>query len=468
MPIRAIAPLSIAGRSRALLARAAAWSGASRLAVAAVLAVAAYRIAVLLPYSATPTLYPDSHSYLRLPPFGELLTSLRPPLVPLVYAFLGQQPETIALFQLGLSVLGWSLLAGAVYRFAGGAAAGLGGALGILALSLHGSVSQWEHILLAESLSTSLMALLLAAAFEYGHRERVAVLVGFVAAAALWSFTRELNAHVSLVVAGALLLPGVRRRPLRHGLALACVAAVLGLAIWSSERAGRWVYPFYNVMCRRILTSPEATAFFSDRGMPTPEALALVAGTWAGSSGRYIFVTPNLAGWRAWVREDGRRVYALYLVRHPVYTATPLVAEFGAIYAPELRYHWRGPAFTPPLGAGLDRALASPWLPLTGLVLALVAAVRAPPQRRVLPAALVALSIPLGLALWHADPRGIPRHCQPVSVLLKIGIVTALAGWAGSSPSRSAPSLEAAPIASEAARRGRDPRASDRVATEER
>src|SRR5919198_5526248 len=119
---------------------------------------------------AVPRLTPDTIEYQRiaaLPLSPDFFSELKPWAVPLLYKLLpGTAAVSVPVAQLLISIAAWLVLAFAFGRcFTGRRLRLLATAL-VLAFSCSPLVAQWDGVLLSESLSLSLLALVLACALE--------------------------------------------------------------------------------------------------------------------------------------------------------------------------------------------------------------------------------------------------------------------------------------------------------------
>lgn len=406
-------------------------------------AVALVRLWSELPFSEEPLFFRASRMYLRDLGPEALLMRGRAPLVPLVFHLLGRDPQLIAIMQIGVSIVAWSLLAWSAHSFVGGGRRGLIAAGLILLLGASGRVSLWDRTMMLESISLSLLALVVAAALGYERSGQLKFLVLFLIASGIWVMARESNYLGVGLIAAALLIPRAKLHRLRHGAALLAVVGLIVFADWRIDGAGRWVFSFYNVVGARVLPDEDAVRFLQDRGMPVSPALLRMAGRDGGDDERFFYNSPELSEWRDWVQDEGRRSYALFLLAHPLASLKPLVSDFDTIFgvaAGEFRSRGDTAAGSParapyvaPFGEWLDDLLE--WRGLSLILLAaFVAAVfqSLRPSSRLLlplfPALLVVVGIPFGLILWHADAMGTARHCLPAAVIQWIGLILVLTG----------------------------------------
>jgi hypothetical protein len=261
----------------------------------------------------------------------------RPWTVPVFYKLLGNDPNSIALFQLSLSIICWGLLAFFVAR-----AVRLSWlkpiAFGIILLfSLSAEIILWDGIMLCDSVSLSLMALFIASwlwLLEGWDLRKAALLV---ALAFLWSFVYDTNAWAVLIIA-ALLLTGVtaRRFQGRYVLIASAFAVIFAVNDVSANRAHRWVVAFMNNVGMRILPSSEKTAYFAELGMSITPALMERTEKKAWSDNWAFFKDPALQQFRDWLYARGKSSYLRFLLSHPAMTIQEPLRHPEELLAPEL------------------------------------------------------------------------------------------------------------------------------------
>jgi len=150
------------------------------------------------------TLYPDSGDYLRIAQraWGDPLfwIGVRPAGVPLLYRLVGAAPEAIGWLQLLASIAAWGVLAWAVLRAARTPLAGLLSFGVVLAFSLGLDILRWDRIVLSESLSLSLLALVLAAWLWLMEGWSWGKAATLLTVSALWMLARETNTYLGALL----------------------------------------------------------------------------------------------------------------------------------------------------------------------------------------------------------------------------------------------------------------------------
>lgn len=360
----------------------------------------------------------------------------------------GGSHDAVAWLQLVLSCASWLVLAFAVARPLRGAVARLAALVLVLAFAASSEVAAWDRTLLSESVSTSLFAFLMAAWLWWGERWRAgagrgaALVVGLLAA--LWGFARESNglfllllASVAMIVALLDPLAQVRRRRLQAVALAVLLATVFALAQSVAERGERWLFPLLNVIGRRVLPSPERTAFYVAAGMPVTPRLEAMRGEFASGQDWAFYQAPELASFRDWVHARGRHTYLRDLTLHPVRTLGEPLVDARQLVCPDLQVY-RPPGYEPGAADRLWTSLcpdatarALPGVALAAGVLLALSAVLA--RDRVssrglfvalTTAALLVAWPVLTWLTWHAiGEMEVGRHVLWATLLLRLGVI---------------------------------------------
>ena len=369
----------------------------------------------------------DTPAYVRVS--GEALFSkdfwanTRPPVFPLLLKYYAADKVKIAAFQAAFSIFAWGMLAlsmaYALKGFLRPIAFGL-----ILALSLDHHIAGWDMVLLTESLSVSLMALFLAVwlwllrNWSWG-KVGILSLVAF-----LWAFTRDTNGWILLMLATLTLLGvlffGARKRYLSVALAFGLIFA---LSNFSANKGDRWVFPFQNVLAQRILTDQEATAFFSDCGMPITLELLDLAGGFANSNDRAFYTAPTLQPYRDWLKVGGKSCYMRWLISRPLTSLREPWPDLVWLLAFEEADSFYPQLYQPILPWYAEHILypqnAVFWLWVLTTIGALIAIWKKVWKTNpawVVFIALCPLIYPHLFIVWHADVPGTHRHALTVSL----------------------------------------------------
>ncbi|MFC2172002.1 hypothetical protein ACFLU6_05145 [Acidobacteriota bacterium] len=375
---------------------------------------------------------PDSSVFIDMasqPLFGSgLWAGLRPPVVPLIYKILGNHSGLVVLFQWLLSVICWSLLALSLTRviklkWLKIVACGV-----VLLFSMSTEIIVWEKIIQSESITLSLLALFVASWLWLLQSWQWTKALVTMAVAALWVFTRESNAWIVLCLAVILIITGVVWRSQRRGLVMAAVFIGLFLINDISSNAGqRWIFPFLNVLAKRVLPDPAYLAYFEQRGMPVSPALMRRSTRWASSDDWAFYHDPDLEEFREWMHRSGKSTYVRFLLTDPSRTLQDPLRNLETLIYIDTGY-FAPLDFIPILPKSVNDivffrrfVLVFAWSVAVSFGIALALAVR---QRRliwIVPLLLIFLAYPHGIIVWHGDAMEVERHALQLSVHLRLG-----------------------------------------------
>jgi len=394
------------------------------------------RLLYAQPALAKPRVMDDTQAYLRISnqPLldAKFWGDSRPLVFPLLLKIAGQDVSTAATLQLGFSILAWTLLGlsvAASLRTRGLAPFAFGL---ILALSLVRHLAGWDFTMLTESLSVSWFVLFLAAGLWLLRGWRIERVIVLIVVGLFLAFTRDTNAYLLLMLAGLLVLAVIFRWTEPRTLILS--TAFVGIFLLNNANAdlgGRWVFPFLNVMGRRILPNSQAVAFFESNCdlVVTPGLMAL-EGEFANGQSRAFYNDPNLADFRSWVYPHGKSCYMRWLASNPVRSGAEAFEQFGPLVAfPDVDNYFTR-FYRPVLPAFVERVLYPDRFILWIFVAVTAAALAAIPLRawrgNPLWAAFILLVLPIFPHLfitWHGDAMAPARHA------LSVGLELYLSAW---------------------------------------
>ncbi len=329
----------------------------------------------------------------------------RPWTTSLFYKLLRIDPQRIAKFQLAFSTICWGLLALCVARTLRSSWLGPIAFTMILVFSLSAEIIMWDGVILSDSISLSLMALFIASwlwLVEDWQWFKVALLT---LAAFLWSFAKDTNAWVVLMIAALIIIAvAARRIQGRYVLIASVFALIFVMNDVSANRAHRWVVAFMNIVGLRILPSPERTAYFAELG------------------------NPGLQNFRDWLHADGKASYIRFLLAHPAMTTQEPLRHPEELLAPELK-NYAPVNFSPILsGALAEIVYVKIWGLLliwaAGIVVGLVVGLGLWKHRKavIVSLALIVLAYPHAVLVWHGDPNEIGRHALQAGVHFRLGL----------------------------------------------
>ena len=392
-----------------------------RLGVGHWLAIGAGLVRLALLFSSSGVITPDTFDYVRqsrLPLWSAAFWgSQHPPLLALLWKplpglALSVDPVRIGSLAPALllnAVVGaacWGFLAVTLSHGARTVAGRWMVLAGVLGLSLLPEVAGWDRSGLSESVSLSLVALVLALSVCYARepsRGRALALGGAALAATL---ARDTN-FVLCAVALAPILLATRRR---WTAVVACVALACVLSVYGQVHGRRSELPTRNAIAAEV-NRHQAALWFRARGLPwridTPVLLA--------ERPQSAFeVDPRAAALRTWLDSHGRTAWVAYLRTHPA-RSTHYFSHLDFVYAPSralLESYWGAHLRGPNVGVGL-------LLLLGGLTL-----IGARRSRELLVLASFGLAtLPLGLAIWDADAVEFERHAVVIPVVARVVVL---------------------------------------------
>jgi hypothetical protein len=288
----------------------------------------------------------------------------------------------------------------------------------VLTFSLTTEVILWDALLLSESVTFALCALLIAVWILLIRSPRPLWATAVLVLSLLWAFARDTNAYVlvsvALLVAFTLVRGGHRR--LKLVLALGCCAIFL-LAYGSAQEGKRGLQPMVDVVDHRVLTTPSLQRYFVARGFD-----------------------PNV-NWPigSWIRNRSQGVYASYLLKHPGYTlAAPFHGHQHTLFStsdnaaslidPNLSiYNDNASHRFLPLPRMLEHiffprgiALICVLLALVLVAAAAVAGIAGASYTWLVPLGILATTYPQFLVAWHESGLEVDRHALEASLLLRL------------------------------------------------
>jgi hypothetical protein len=375
-----------------------------------------------------------SHSLLSL----DFWAGARAWTLPLLYKIAPDGASGQASAQFVVSVVCWSLLAAAVARcLRAGVYRYLAFAV-VLLFSVALPIVQWDRILISESLSISLTALVLAAWLELVRAPRPVTVVGVLVVSVLWVFARDSNGIVALcivplVLVWALWRPGPLGRVWVLGLAGGLAATfALSLLATGTEAAQlrRTERPILHVIGRRVLADPSETRWFRQHGMPKPPPRVVkyrrsLAGIVEGT----IPSDPATDRFLDWARRHGRGVLARYLAAHPWQTVRQTFDHRRRLLS-GVTVGYLSPNQPRVLPGWLDRRIYPRrlrtiylWFLVVGVGALVVWRWRGASPTWLVPVGALLLQIPHAIVVYQGDTLEIPRHGILVAVTVRLAIL---------------------------------------------
>jgi hypothetical protein len=375
-------------------------------------------------FTRPPIRYPDTGTYMHVDLLGR--TGDRLWTVPVLFTAL--PTDSVRTFaQLVIGIACWSALALAVGQSLGHRIVARAGAVLILLLGLCIQVTEWDQILLSESLALSLTAALVAAMLWVRLSPTPRRLAAMLAVLVLWVFNRQLQAALFVLVAVVAIAWIVLRR--RRFIALAGALAVL--AIWAGYATAVSSKPIirenaHDLLVLRLFQSPENADYFERRGMPQIAALKKEAAT--KSDGGVLDPVYQNREWQTWIDAHWRLAYAGWLLRHPIEDIRVPITDVPNELSGFPNYGSVRPALPAPIQDALwERTVPAGDVPsLVVLTLLLwVVSLRAgrPSSLDMFGALLLAFATLWYFAGWHMGAVELPRILIPVAALLRVSLI---------------------------------------------
>jgi hypothetical protein len=414
--------------------------------VLAALAYIGLRLGAFLPSSIRT--FPDSPSYLHAAgqPLlsADFLAGSRVWTLPLLYKVLPNSDAVRSAAQLTISIGCWLTLAAvAAWCVERRGLRPVAFCL-VLLFSLSVWVTQWDPVILSQSLAVSLAALVLASWLAFVRAPGKWTIAAVLATTLLWSFTRDSNAYVSLFAVPFVLVSAMVASARRAVVVLTVgLVAIFGVFAFARSRSTAQANPqsqTLNVIGMRVLTGEGELEYFRDHGMPYPERLRSLAGHMLGNS-NYLPVVqgdPRLAEFWDWIRSDGHQTLFKYLLTHPVRALEPPFRDPEQLFAtnpPAAPHNWPIAAYRAP---GTDALLPGPlaavvyppsqvallaWFGLAVAGAGWLAWRGAARSIWLVPAVALVVQLPHAALVWDGDAAEIPLHALLVGIMTRLGLL---------------------------------------------
>ncbi len=348
-----------------------------------------------------------------------------------LYKLTGSSAGTIDAVQTGLSALGWLALVWVFSRSLRSGRLKVAAFMLILGFSLAPPVQMWNHIIQSESLSISLMVMILAVWMSLLQRWRWGKLFTLILLFAWWLGTRETNVYLGGLVAGVLFFLGMvykRQRFYWAVAALLMLFSYINLQISEIPTLPRWLYPLTNTILNRILPDEEFLLYFEAKGLPVSPQLLSLSGGLANNGDFAVFNDPGLNDVENWLYRRGKDVYINFLLDHPVYTLVSPWQHLPELLAPQDISSYAPESYAPLMAwlFGNVFFLKSLWVLLVFAIVVLALVVLAKPWRRSPVFWLVfgfgALFLPHFYLVWHGDAAEVGRHAIQASLQWRLAL----------------------------------------------
>jgi hypothetical protein len=253
--------------------------------------------------------------------------------------------------QILVSVLGWGSLAFVMFRRLANPVAKVLAASAILLFGFTPQLADWDNILMSESLSFSLYAILIATVIElaFSLAEKVEstgwkmymIIATLFLVAVFWTFTRDTNAYLllySIIALMILLILAHRRKIISTEPVLILLLLLVTLFVFQQvtfRASQRWLKPLLNNMTANIFPYPARVKFFESKGMPVSPELLNLRGS-AEYNGIY-----EMDEFIEWARNDGLSAYTEFLARTPLWAAMSVYEDLDAVFAENVQPYFK-------------------------------------------------------------------------------------------------------------------------------
>jgi hypothetical protein len=357
--------------------------------------------------------------------------------VPLLWKILPGHDIWRARGHFALSLVCWPVLAWAVARCLHPGRMRYIGFGAVLVFSMSFAIIRWDTVMLSESVSLSLTALVVAGWLELVRAPRPAMVAAVLVATLFWVFARDSNGVITLCLVPFALAwswrPGALGRLWALGLAGGLLAIFLAsfLATTTDDaQLRRNQRPILHVIGRRVLVTPDEERFFRQHGMPAPTPRARAQRkSLAGLAERTLPSDPATDRFLEWSRKHGRGVLAQYLLRHPFGTFKQAVRNRQRLLAGvTVGYTARNARRLLPEpieNLAYPRGAQDVLFWLVVVCVGAVSVWRRIGASRVwlVPAIALLLQVPHAIVVYQADTLEIPRHAVLVAVMTRLSLL---------------------------------------------
>ncbi len=261
-----------------------------------------------------PSFFPDSASFLKVAQIGpfspEFWFTERPVGLPLVYWITGFDVRWLAVVQSLGYAMAATVVCATILRLVRSRIVGWIASILVGAVVVQPRFALWCVEALSESLGLTTSMIAIASWLRVAptpSRRRVGVAT---TATIVWLLVRDSHGLPVLVIVAVMFVVGWRcRNPEMRRTTLVCAAALVATFAYVAISQGvseRNQYPLMNNVGLRILPDPDMTEAFADKGMPVSPTLLDRTGRNTWDDGEIFLVSPELAGFRDWVRGSGQ------------------------------------------------------------------------------------------------------------------------------------------------------------------
>ncbi len=317
----------------------------------------------------------------------------------------------------------------------------------VLYFSINLEISIWDSLILSESTSFSLFALLIAAWVAWNatshkqpsHITQFGYLTLTILFTILYVFSRESNQY--FVIFGAIIFVianffGKTPKWSRvYYLAyLVLFVGIVFLKNASFNISNLWQIHLFDHLAHRILPNQDALEYFAAAGMPLSESLFGIKDMLGHEFHDYLLNDPEMASVREWINSDGMSTYMMYLLSNPIESLIEPFHHLPTLFSGDnLEYHQ--PLYAVPTVPLWLKTLTQRFYPRNLMLLfifigvALLGVFRYLLDKNqmqspwIVVAVLLVSLYPLMFIIWHGNPIEVERHAIPIGIQLR------LMGW---------------------------------------
>ena len=316
----------------------------------------------------------------------------------------------------------------------------------ILFFSLNLEASIWESLILAESVSFSLFALMLALWLWWDYPAdnlrkslgRSIHLLLLIVVTIFYIFTRESNQYFAIF--GALVFPlaGLMRKASQQRRKDYFVYLLLFIVLVITKNiafnvSNLWQIHIYDHLALRLLPDSEAREYFEAAGLPIDENLMQITDMTGSEYQDYLTNNSDMSAVREWINQSAVTTYMKFLISRPISSMLEPFRQLPSLLGGDnLEYH--APRYGVPTipywltnltNKVYPRAVFALWsilgLSTLGVIWYLSTNLQ---QSAWLVVGILLVSLyPLLFIVWHGNPMEIERHAA------QVGIQYRLMGW---------------------------------------
>lgn len=371
--------------------------------------------------------------------YAKVFSLIRPLTVPLIYKILGNDVQIAAgqsiIYVMSWMIFGITFSASLKKKWLKSFALGL-----ILLFSLASNLFIWPKILQSESLYISFFVLSLSFLFWLGRlssRElptHIKILIGVAGSLFIILFCQTRDSNMAVLAffhIPVLLFMALGQRPQNKTQASICwfiLPLLVGNILFQNyhmQKVEVDTWSIVNNISLRILPYPDRTSWFVKNGMPVNEKVLRFTNKFSWEFDR------DWIGFGDFLPRKGREVYLKFLISHPYYSLKSFMDNLRHIIGGRLYGYWGTPQRNP-LQQAIDWIVwPMRWPSLILYFLALMLNIRllASSPTQSFKTSLITIffllssAIPLAFILFHAAPDDLERHCLPVQIHVRLGIV---------------------------------------------